>query len=308
VLSDSRAILVVSLRDVNIVYATDARGVVGLAASSWSAVRGITAERPVNIWILERGLGWNQRTVIANTLRRRDNVRVWFVPVPDAWFVGLLTSKTVPRTAYSRLLMGDLLPENVERCVYLDIDTVCLTSVEPLHDHELSGRVLGAVLNGGEEGDGIRQFRRLGIEGSRYLNSGVLTCDLNAWRDRNVGKRALEFARSAGSDLVLHDQDALNAVLLGDWVELAERWNRWAASGRPLDGCIVHYTMSPKPWHADYRGRGSKEFWTALDQTACAGWRPWNPLGLGSLVRRIRSRIPHGPTVARIMRKWVAPW
>lgn len=293
--------------EVNIVYATDARGVVGLAASSWSAVRGITPGRPVNIWILEQGLGWTQRAAIANTLRRRDNVRVWFVPIPDDRLTGLLSSKTVPRTTYARLVMGDLLPETVKRCVYLDIDTICLTSVEPLHDRDLSGRVLGAVLNGGSAEDGMRQFRRLGIDGSRYLNGGVLTCDLNAWRDQNIGARALEFARSAGSKLVLWDQDALNAVLLGEWVELDERWNRWASSGRPLNGCIVHYTLSPKPWHADYRGRGSNEFWSALDQTEFAGWRPWNPFGLGAMVRRIRSRIPHGPTVVRIMKETLAP-
>jgi lipopolysaccharide biosynthesis glycosyltransferase len=164
----------------------------------------------------------------------------------------------------------------------------------------------GAILNSSSAEEGARQFHRLGIEGNRYFNSGVLVCDLTAWRTRRVGERALAFARSAGNRLVLWDQDALNATLVGDWLELPEKWNRWASSVGPLEDCIIHFTMSPKPWHADYRGRGGDLFWSLVDETAFRGTRPWNPFGLGSTIRRLRARVPYAPTVGRVLREKIS--
>lgn len=288
---------------INLVYATDARGVLGLAVSSWSAVLHLPEDRPVNVWVLEQELRWDQRLRIAETLRSTDRrVATFFIPIHGNRFRHLLRSKSVPHIAYARLVMGEVLPPSVERCVYLDIDTACTTSLEPLHDMDLSGMILGAVPDSTSEDEGRKQFARLGIQGSRYFNSGVMVCDLAAWRQADLGRRALEFAQAAGSRLVLWDQDALNAVLNGTWATLPSRWNRWASSGLPLEDCIVHYTMNPKPWHANYRGRGGALFLEFLDQTAFRGTRPWNPLGLGAAAGRLRALMPYPPTVLRLLR------
>lgn len=291
----------------NLVYATDGRGALGLAVSASSAIAHLPYERPLNIWVLEDKLNWKQRVGIADSVRCAGrSVAISFIPLRGEQFQDLLRSKAVPHTAYARLVMGQVLPLEVKRCVYLDIDTLCQTSIEPLHDIDLSGATVGAILNSSSAEEGAKQFHRLGIEGSRYFNSGVLVCDLEAWRTHRVGERALAFARSAGSKLVLWDQDALNATLVGDWLELPERWNRWASSSGPLEDCIIHFTMSPKPWHADYRGRGGDLFWSLVDETAFRGTRPWNPFGLGSTIRRLRARIPYAPTVGRVLRETIS--
>lgn len=288
----------------NLVYATDARGVLGLAASAWSVLKHLPADRPVNVWILEQDLSWRQRLSVSETVRAaRQKVAVAFVPIPESWFSGLLRSKSVPRAAYARLAIGEVLPEWVSRCLYLDIDTVCTTSVEPLFEVDLSGFIVAAVTNSNDASEGAAQFARLGIEETRYFNSGVLVCDLKAWRQARLGARTLEFARAAGSKLVLWDQDALNAELSGEWLQLPGHWNRWASSGEPLDGCIIHYTLTPKPWHPDYIGPGKQLFWSSVDETAFKGVRPWNPLGVGTAVRKVRAKIPYAPTVARLMRE-----
>ena len=291
----------------NLVYATDSRGVLGLAVSGWSVLKHLPPEREVNFWILEEGLKQSERLKVAATFRAPDrHVTVSFMPIPEGLFDGLLRSKTVPLVAYARLVMGEMLPSNVARCVYMDIDTVCLTSLAPLHDIDLSGSVIGAVPNSSSLADSEEQFQRLGIEGRRYFNSGVLVCDLLSWRERNVTQESLAFARASGSRLILYDQDTLNVVLRDLWVDLPDRWNRWAASGSPLQDCIVHYTMSPKPWHVDYRGRGRDIFWGLLDETAFRGHRPFNPLGLGRVARWVRSRVPYGPTVWRTIRQKIS--
>jgi lipopolysaccharide biosynthesis glycosyltransferase len=289
--------------EINVVYATDCKGALGCAVSGRSILEQLPATRSVTFWILDWNVSAADRNRIADTLRGTlHHAAVSFVPIDSSKFSGLLHSKRIPPVAYARLLLGDVLPRRVEKCLYMDIDTVCTANVEELFDADMDGAVVGAVLNG-DGSECAKNFRRLGVRGDRYFGSGVLLCDLKRWRAEEVGEKALNFAREAGDILIMHDQDALNAILKDSWLELPERWNRWAVSQGSQADCIVHYTTSPKPWDADYNGPGAGLFFEYVDKTAFEGFRPWNPGGLGSAFSRYRRRMPYLPTVIRIARK-----
>lgn len=296
-------------RSLNVVYATDRRGLVGLAASALSLAQHVPPTRPLSFWILDQGLTWKERSLVAADLRGpRPAVTVSFVPLSPDWFSGFIHSRSIPRVAYARLLLGDLLPDSVARCLYLDVDTVCLGNVEDLHDLDLGGLPAAAVPNASSGGDGRVEFQRLGVEGSGYFNSGVLVCDLARWREERIGEAAIAFVRQAGSRLIMHDQDALNVVLRGRWKSLPDSWNRWAVHTASGETRILHYTMSPKPWHADYRGPERDRYVALLKQTSLAHRLPRNPLGLTALGRRVRARLPYLPTVLRMLRERVNRW
>lgn len=144
--------------------------------------------------------------------------------------------------AYYRLLAVRVLPQALTKVLYLNSDIIVRRSLAKLWDTDLDGYGLAAVKD---------LAQPLGVT---KFNSGVMLLNLDYWRRNKVGEQAIAFARDNPEKVVLHDQDALNAILVDRWVQLAATWNYQlyqSESGmRPLlDAAIVHYSGFVKPWH-----------------------------------------------------------
>ena len=129
--------------------------------------------------------------------------------------------------------------------------------------------------------------------------------DLPAWRSAGLGEAALRFAKTFPGPLIMHDQDALNAALSDRWQQMPSDWNTWAIHADDTANKIIHFTMAPKPWHADYTGPHQDLFFEAVDQTDFQGWRPPKVFGAGSTLAAFRRRIPYLPTAYRTIRGWL---
>ena len=81
---------------------------------------------------------------------------------------------------FSRLIADSLLPDEVERVLYLDCDTIIQGDILPLWNFDLHGNTVGAV-------DDMRTFRycrNLGMKKtSHYINSGMLLMDMKKYRE-----------------------------------------------------------------------------------------------------------------------------
>ena len=122
-----------------------------------------------------------------------------------------------------RLFIGEMLPQTVERCIYLDCDTVVLCSLKHLWKTPLGAMVAGAV----QEPTIYRQVKEI-IGLSRedpYYNAGMLLIDLAVWRQEHLGKRMMEYYQSQGGRLPANDQDVINHVLKGRIRTLPPRYN-----------------------------------------------------------------------------------
>jgi lipopolysaccharide biosynthesis glycosyltransferase len=218
----------------------------------------------------------------------------------------LLRSSLITHTAYALLYLGELLPPSVTRCIYLDCDLAFERDITELWRTDLGGLTMGAVDNSSWQDSGLHQ-RRLGLREPRYFNSGVLLIDLERWRTRSVGQRAMRAAAELGDRLILHDQDALNHALQDDWLALAPHWNVWTIRPglRADERVVFHYMGGPKPWDADYDRPFQEKFFGYLDRTPLSGWRPWNPAGIGAGLARLRRRTPYLPSVLRALRRSV---
>lgn len=83
---------------------------------------------------------------------------------------------------YYRLLSPLILPQKVERVLYLDPDMLIINPLRPLWELNLYGKVFAAAAHTGltEMANGINQMR---LETKHeYFNSGVMLIDLNATR------------------------------------------------------------------------------------------------------------------------------
>lgn len=287
-----------------LLVATDRRPVVGCAVAVRSLLDHATRLDAARVVVLCHDLTDEHRTRLrASWQVPAFPVTVEFVEVPAEWTAHLIRGKALSRMAYARLFLGTVLGPEVERVVYTDTDIVFGLDVAELLDTDLQGRTVAAVPNGNSDGDEEREVRRLGMRGPRFFNSGVLLIDVARWRAGDVGRRVLDFCAKHPELLKALDQDGMNVVLDGDWLPLEERWNRWAIRALEGERCVLHFTMTPKPWDVDYRGGHAAWFFRQVDRTAFSGWRPASLFGLAAPLKRLSRRLPYLPTVLRTVRR-----
>ena len=281
---------------VAVACAADAGYVMPLAAMLHSAVAHLAPSRRLDVHVLAEGIGAADRDRLARACAR-DGVRLGWIDADPAALRDLPTWGRMPRTTYQRLLLPDLLPD-LAKVIWLDCDIVVAADLGRLWDVDLDGRaalaVQDMVVPVVSSRLGIRSFRALGLPAeAKYFNAGVMVLDLDRWRREDVAGRAVAYLRAHHDEVLLWDQEGLNAALHGRWGELDPRWNQNAGvAGRPFfrrpshldegtyrsvveDPWIVHYCGSLKPWTLHDTGDPARaRFFRHLDATAWAGWRP----------------------------------
>lgn len=180
-------------------------------------------------------------------------------------------TRQYPREMYYRLLAPHLLPATVDRVLYLDPDILVINPLRPLWETDLQGHLFAAAAHTGraELANGVNQMR-LGT-GRDYYNSGVLLMDLEAGRREVVPQALFDYVARHSRELLLPDQDVLNALYSERIYPLEDvRWNYDArnyssyllCSGGVWDlpwvmahTAILHFCGKEKPWKPHYQRR-----------------------------------------------------
>lgn len=172
-------------------------------------------------------------------------------------------------TVLARLYLERFLAGQVDRLLYLDADLIVFGDVADLYEFDLRGRTVGAVPNIVEPWRSWdtrtcpAAHSPTGAAAPGYFNSGVLLLDIPRWTEKGGTDAALRVYEDHGSNFQAPDQDALNVLFSGDWVQLPKQWNRvFPVSGRALPFfepitpdeqiSILHFIGPTKPWHAQF--------------------------------------------------------
>ena len=153
---------------------------------------------------------------------------------------------------YFRLLLPELLPNNINKILYLDSDIIIQGDVQELWNTNLNNLPLAAVR------DHLHYKSRREIfdikESSLYFNGGILLIDLEKWRNRGMSSMLVEFIQSNPDKILWWDQDALNGVFGNEYLLLEDKWNVQTSyidkhnSTDYTNFNIIHYTSEKKPW------------------------------------------------------------
>lgn len=174
----------------------------------------------------------------------------------------ILTKNTyITLATYYKLLMAEVLPETIDKVLYLDCDIIVRRSISELYTLEIENYPLAAV----DEtlyGDHTSDISRLSYNPVyKYFNAGVLLINLKYWRKYYLTNRFLEYVKNYPERIKYHEQDVLNAVLHDKWLALDYKWNVMSFAYQRdfyathanmsfiVDPSIIHYTCTPKPWH-----------------------------------------------------------
>lgn len=200
-----------------------------------------------------------------------SNITCCFYPVPRELFSGFPERKRYPVQIYYRLAAPYVLPREMERILYLDVDTVVINSLQELYDLDFEGKCLAACTHTRAFLSGFNRLRLGAESGSPYINTGVMLMNLPRLRQTldlgDIRSYALKHPRR----LWLPDQDILSA-LYGNQVKLVDTL-RYNLSDRILarhnadptelrieldwveeNAVIIHYFGKNKPWKEHYHG------------------------------------------------------
>lgn len=237
--------------------------------------------------IVTDGLGEESRRILSTLAEKQGaSVRFYEVSPEDTQKFAVRWEKhRMSSAAFYRCLLGDILPMNISKVLYLDCDLLVLGSLDELWNTELDGYALGAVPD--DWTPNLRHFEQLGYDAARwhYINSGVLLINLDYWRGHRLAERFEETYRRQPRN-ILHDQDLINYLLHEQCRPLPFRWNVQEGFYRPrkeqqdetfretiLHPSILHYS-SIKPWQYKCMHPLRHLYFTYQDLTPWKGVHP----------------------------------
>lgn len=179
-------------------------------------------------------------------------------------------SKQYPQEMYYRLLSPHLLPEHVEKVLYLDVDILSINPLRPLWEIDLRDSAFAAASHSSifEVIDGVNKVR-LGQEHD-YFNTGVILMDLVKARKIVRPDTIYDYIRGHSAELLLPDQDVFNSLYGENTLQADDRvWNydaRYFTAYRMKSGgdcnmdwvmrntVFLHFCGRKKPWKPAYSG------------------------------------------------------
>ena len=192
--------------------------------------------------------------------------------VDGAEFATLMEQLGVPmyRGSYAthyRKFFQLFLPDDVERLLYIDSDSVVLGDLSDLINLDFQGKCVAVV----EDAFGGRYKKLLGFKTDEiYFNAGVTFIDTVAWKERDYSNKLVDYIKNVRAKFVNPDQDLFNMVLKNDTVLLPLEYNFMPAhraysdkvffrcyprEGYYTEAEIEHARQNPKIIHA-YRFLG----------------------------------------------------
>lgn len=152
-------------------------------------------------------------------LKTIDESMVKGFPTVEGWV-------TLP--TYYRLLAPEILPVDIGKIIYFDVDIIVKGDIKPLWKVDLDGTAIAGSRRASNWRD-ISFSERLGYNSfDEYFNAGVLVINLDFWRANSISEALLDYIRlniGDKSKLLYMDQDALNVVLHDKKVFFPERYN-----------------------------------------------------------------------------------
>ena len=201
----------------------------------------------------------------------QERVTFHFLQVPEELFADFPETARYPRQIYYRLAAPLLLPRELDRILYLDVDVVVINSLRPFYEVDFESSYFVGCTHTREFLTKLNQARLQSDKAVAYINTGVLLMNLNVLRQVIRLEEISAYVREHEKALILPDQDILTA-LYGDKIKLVDSL-RYNLSDRVLNfyngshpkekrdvnwvrrnTAIIHYCGRNKPWNEGYTG------------------------------------------------------
>ena len=210
---------------INLVYTLDNNFAMQAGVSLTSLFENNT-DIDFNLYIVSDNISIENKERLSRIAKKyKNDITILEMPDLDKVAGCNLALKGWAKPAYCRLFLGDILPEEVDRLLYLDPDTLIVGSVKKLEDvlnsAEFENDWAHACIDYGGAVKRYHGFRKEEL----YFNSGVMLINLKKWRARGLQKVfEKEIIRRKGAS-VDPDQSYINCILINRIVKLPAEYN-----------------------------------------------------------------------------------
>lgn len=195
-----------------------------------------------------------------------------------------LYDKIGPWSKYTflKLLIPKILPENIDKVLFLDIDMVILDDLTSIYNSFSS---IYAVAGVEDIPAATMHKKRCNINSdSVYINSGFMIINVQKWKKVYKLNAFEKFIKNnIGKMDFINDQDVINYTFQNDIMKLPYRYNvtnlafgihntllksfrhEWKAGRK--NPAVIHFTNSRKPWIPEVCHPYKKEWLKYLNQT-----------------------------------------
>lgn len=281
---------------INIVLASDNHYAILIAALIKSIEVNHKTGEAIDFYIIDDGISAGNKKKISDSIQSADIAIHWLdaTKVVPSTITFPIDNTAFPLTAYFRVFAPYVVPEELERILYLDVDMIVLDDISKLWYTDLGDAIFGAVQDLQKvvscSWGGIPNYEALGMAADTpYFNSGLLLIKAQEWRKANITNRVFTCLHENLQYINYADQYGLNVALVNQWFKLDPRWN-WFATFDAKDPYIIHF-LDIKPIFKSYKSVPYFKtlFYNYLNLTA---WKNHTPVsGNYRLVRKIYNKV-----------------
>ena len=227
-----------------------------LAAALVSLMENASRDYDYKIIVMNDGLSQENYTKIKSL--QREGFDIEFAPMRQ--YLEQMTEKESNRlrcdyftlTIYFRIFIPVMFPQ-YDKGIYIDSDVVVPGDISELYNINLGDNLIGACVD--QSIQHIPPFVKyideaVGVDHTKYINSGILLLNMDALRRVRMDQRFLELLNGYHFDSIAPDQDYINAMCAGKIRFIDNIWDVYPDNqSAPLETPkLIHYNLFEKPW------------------------------------------------------------
>ena len=195
----------------NVLYTCDNNYVWLMGISAISMFDNNRKLQDLHVYLLGENIS-NENKQILTDISEKYNRQITIIDVPKLDIPEALVSARWPLSAFTRLYAGELLPDNVDRVLYLDCDTIIKGDLSELDTCNVTENVFWGI----KDCIGKEYKKNIGIEpNGLYVNAGVLLMNLSELRTIAIKDILAKYMAKYQNLINYADQDVLNGAFNG---------------------------------------------------------------------------------------------
>jgi len=166
---------------------------------------------PITFHLISNNISQKQEKKIANWIETLG-ANVLMYKIDDKAFsscpIKNVDNNRLPRVAYYRIDLPQILPKSIKKVLYLDPDILVLKDLSELYNINIDEYPFAVVeiLN-------------------KNFNSGVMLMNLDYFREHQLSARLFDYIKHNKDCIEYYDQDAFINLLKGNWYKIPPKYN-----------------------------------------------------------------------------------
>lgn len=179
----------------------------------------------IHVLYIERGVSEHNKNLLRSIAAQYGRT-LEFMAMPN-WSEKLNINLKSSKAAwlgfgYNRLFLTEFVPQQVDKVLYLDSDTIIEDKLDDLWNIDLGNYYMAAV------DDCLSSHYRKIVDlpgNGTYCNSGVLLINLKKWREEHITKKFIRVLFENNGYFIYNEQSLLNSLFAGKILILPQRFN-----------------------------------------------------------------------------------